>query len=37
MTNALPDIAPVAAPAGDRALTVLRSVFGYDSFRGRQA
>ena len=36
MTNAATNLAP-AAPDDDRALAILRSVFGFDSFRGQQA
>jgi ATP-dependent DNA helicase RecQ len=36
MTDILPDLAPAAA-TGDRAIAILRSVFGFDSFRGEQA
>jgi ATP-dependent DNA helicase RecQ len=36
MTQILPDLAP-ATVAEDRATAVLRTVFGYDSFRGQQA
>jgi ATP-dependent DNA helicase RecQ len=37
MTDTLPDLIPAALGAKDRALAILRSVFGYDSFRGQQA
>jgi len=37
MTDALPDLAPAATASGDRATAILRTVFGYDSFRGQQA
>ena len=37
MTDALPGLASIAPAAEDRALAVLRTVFGYDSFRGQQA
>ncbi len=36
MSDALTDLAPIV-PAEDRALAILRSVFGFDSFRGQQA
>ncbi|HXP77775.1 MAG TPA: DNA helicase RecQ [Stellaceae bacterium] len=37
MTDALPGLASTAPDVEDRALAVLRSVFGFDSFRGQQA
>jgi ATP-dependent DNA helicase RecQ len=37
MMDALPGLALAAPPTEDRALAILRSVFGYDSFRGQQA
>src|SRR5690349_3479624 len=36
MSDALTNVAP-AAPPQDRALAILRTVFGFDSFRGQQA
>jgi ATP-dependent DNA helicase RecQ len=37
MTEILPDLFPAATAAQDRATAILRSVFGYDRFRGEQA
>jgi len=36
MSDAVTNLAP-ATPADDRALAILRTVFGFDSFRGQQA
>jgi ATP-dependent DNA helicase RecQ len=37
MSETLPDLVPATLADGDRAVAILRSVFGYDSFRGDQA
>src|ERR1700741_3518435 len=37
MTETLPDLARAETADQDRAIEILRSVFGYDSFRGQQA
>jgi ATP-dependent DNA helicase RecQ len=37
MSETLPDLVPATLVDRDRAVAILRSVFGYDSFRGEQA